>query len=74
MFKVNELKQPSSCLNKAKDDEMIFVLRGHDPAAPMVIRAWCEARILIGKNQRDDGQIFEALQCAEIMEQTRDKG
>ena len=71
MFKTNELTSPISCLNKAQDDEMIFVLLGRDPAAPMAIREWVERRIEMGKNSRTDIQIIEAQNCADYMEQNR---
>jgi len=40
MLKKDELECPTSCLNKAADDEPIFVLRAHDELAPMVVRHW----------------------------------
>lgn len=40
MQKNQELATPSSCLNKAADDEPIFVLRANDPIAPAVVRFW----------------------------------
>lgn len=36
------VSDPNSCLNKAADDEPIFVLRGNDPVAAMVVRNWAE--------------------------------
>jgi hypothetical protein len=69
MLKRDETTNPASCLNRARDDEMTFVLLGRDRAAPLAIRAWVEARILIGKNRLDDPQIQEALACARRMEQ-----
>lgn len=71
MRKQDELENPSSCLNKAKDGEWLFVLLGRDAAAPVAIRAWVAERIRLGKNSADDPQIVEALACAEFMEQTR---
>lgn len=71
MIKGDELRLPDSCLNRARDDEMIFVLRGDDPAAGIAIRAWCRARILIGKNKPDDQKILEALACAKSMDEAR---
>lgn len=68
MIKRDELRNPSSCLNKARDDEMLFVLLGRDAAAPAAIYAWIEERIRLGKNQPNDPQIMEALQCARTME------
>lgn len=72
MRKECELSNPESCLNKADDLEMIFVLRGKDLAAPSVIRMWAEARITLGLNTRDDAKMREALQCAGIMELERE--
>lgn len=74
MRKKLELTQVDSCLNKAADDELVFVLRTKDPCAPVAIRMWVEARILFGKNQRDDPKILEALECAAMMERERKAG
>ena len=68
MIKSKELTDPSSCLSKAKDDELLFVLLARDKAAPVAIRAWIAERLRLGKNQVDDAQILEAEQCARLME------
>lgn len=68
MIKRLELTDPNSCMSRAKDDEMVFVLLGRDKAAPAAIRAWCDERIRLGKNRDDDPQITEALNCADAME------
>jgi hypothetical protein len=60
-----------SCLNKALDDEMIFVLLQRDDAAPETIRFWCEARIRRGINKPGDRKIQDALHCAEVMEKRK---
>lgn len=57
-----------SCLQRAGECEMLFVLLSRDPAAPVAIRAWIEERIRIGKNQQNDAQIVEAFSCARTME------
>jgi hypothetical protein len=67
MIKRSEIADPRSCLNRAKDDEILFVLLARDPAAPVAIRAWVAERLRLGKNRADDGQIREALACAEAM-------
>ena len=64
MIKREELVNPKSCMSRATDDEMTFVLLGRDAAAPIAIRAWVAERIRIGKNKPDDPQILEALDCA----------
>jgi hypothetical protein len=71
MRKQFELNDPSSCINRAKDNEMVFVLIGHDVCAAETIRDWCQRRILRGKNKIDDKQIQEALAAAEIMDRER---
>ena len=71
MRKLNELTDPNSCMSRAKDDEMTFVLLGRDVAAPYVIRMWCVERIRLGKNVANDPQIIEAWACADQMESDR---
>lgn len=68
VIKREELTNPNSCMSRAHDEEMTFVLLGRDAAAPVAIRAWMAERIRIGKNKPGDAQILEALQCAESME------
>ncbi len=64
MIKQQELSDLKSCLNRAVMDEMLFVLLGRDPAAPIAIRAWIEERLRIGKNKPGDQQIIDAELCA----------
>jgi len=68
MRKSEELSNPNSCMSKARDTEMVFVLLARDPAAPVAIEAWARARVDLGKNKADDPQIKEAMKCIEIME------
>ncbi len=67
MLKHDELSNPESCLNKARDHEPIFVLLGRDAAARHAIHEWIAARINLGKNKITDPQIIEALECARMM-------
>ena len=60
MIKIEELKDPSSCLNKARDDELLFVLLGRDIAAIAAVESWILERIALGKNNKDDKQIVDA--------------
>jgi hypothetical protein len=71
VIKKEELSNPDSCMSRAKDDEMTFVLLARDAAAPSTIRVWCEHRIGLGKNVWNDPQILEALKCADEMERQR---
>jgi hypothetical protein len=67
MRKKQELSEPSSCLNRATETEMLFVLLGRDTAAPHAIEAWCAERIRQGKNELSDSQIQGAYACAMAM-------
>ena len=71
MRKQFELNDQKSCINRAQNNEMVFVLRGHDISSPAAIRFWCMDRIVRGKNKIDDPQIKEALATADIMERER---
>ena len=71
MKKCDELNDSESCLNKATDNERLFILIARDPAAPIAIRAWIAERIRLGKNVPADEQIREAFKCAALMELER---
>ena len=64
MLKRDELTNPKSCLNKAADDEPVFVLRAQDFTAPIVIREWL--RINAGTIPFDKAE--EARQLIAAME------
>lgn len=40
MLKRDELANLNSCLNKAADDEPLFILRAQDKLAPATVRMW----------------------------------
>lgn len=69
MRKSAELSNPSSCLNKARDDEPLFVLLGRDPASVATVRYWIGERLRIGKNERDDPKIREAEDWCRMVEE-----
>lgn len=73
MIKRDEIEYTESCFNKARPDERIFVLLARDPAAPVAIRAWVAERLRLSKNNAEDPQITEALDCASCMERERDQ-
>lgn len=72
MIKKLELTESNSCLNKALDDEQVFVILGRDPAAYEAIRAWCMERVRLGLNKPDDQKINDAMDCAMKMSLERD--
>lgn len=72
MRKTQELSDPTSCLNKARPDEILFVLLARDAAAPVAIESWVAERLRLGKNQPADAQITEALAAADAMREQQD--
>jgi len=71
MRKRDELADPKSCLNKAKDDELIFVFLERDKALPNTLRAWVAERIKLGLNEPGDAQLTSALRDAVLIERAR---
>jgi hypothetical protein len=67
MRKRDELHDPNSCINRALDDELTFVLLARDPSAPVAIQAWVDSRLNHGKNKPSDPQIVDALRTADAM-------
>lgn len=71
MIKREELTKPNSCLNKARDDEMLFVLLERDDTFADTVRYWIQRRIEKGKNKPDDAQLVEAEACAAQVENVK---
>lgn len=60
MTKQDELKLESrGCLAKAKDDEMLFILRGQDNTAPMAVLEWMKLNF----NNCSESKLREAFEC-----------
>lgn len=74
MRKCDELTNQQSCLSKAKETELVFVLLGRDEAAPDTIRYWIRERIRLGKNTLYDTQMIEAELLACEMTRERKSG
>lgn len=70
-------KYTDTCLQKAADDEPIFVLRAQDLLAPGVVRHWAElycitqhgSEHLLTAGDCTDPKVREALALADKMEQ-----
>jgi hypothetical protein len=60
MTKTLELSDPQSCFNRARPNELMFVVLERDAAAPHAIREWIKKRIELGKNLRGDPQLLDA--------------
>lgn len=54
MIKSQELADKTSCINKAADDEPVFVLRASDITAPDVIEFWVTNAVLKGARLTQD--------------------
>lgn len=72
-------KHTDECLQKAGDDEPIFVLRAQDKLAPGIVRLW--AAMVVREHMEGapgelpEGKITEALKLALLMERwQRDRG
>ena len=61
MTKAEELADPNSCWNRAKDDQQVFVLVDHDPAFSGGIFLWAMLRIMYGCNEMTDAKVQTAL-------------
>lgn len=69
MKKRDEIEQPSSCLNKAAEDEPVFVLRAKDPIAPEAVETWARQSELSGAHE--PRKISEARALAQSMREWR---
>lgn len=73
MRRIDELANPSSCLNRARDNEFVFTLLERDVATPGTIRFWISERIRLGKNQPGDPQLVAAELDAQAIEEAQAK-
>ena len=65
MRKIDELEQPTSCLNKSRPDELVFVLCARDPLAASAVEFWANNAEQTGLHS--EGKIAEARACARMM-------
>jgi|SRR6516164_7956501 hypothetical protein len=68
MTKIDEYNLAASCFNKAKDNELMFILLERDLATPDTIRFWVKKRFDLGLNESIDTQIKEASMLANTIE------
>jgi hypothetical protein len=59
--KAEELANPHSCINKAKQNEPIFVLCGSDSLAPEVIRYWASLLANQSRTEASNAKLNRAL-------------
>ncbi len=65
MRKYEELNNSNSCLQKADDDEMLFILRAQDVTSPKVVLLWIAENI----DHLSNSKAREAFNCALTMRQ-----
>lgn len=65
--KSEELRNPQSCLNKARSDEMLFVLKSSDPLFAQTVRLWCA----MAAGVHSEAKIMDAYHCADYGEKQR---
>lgn len=75
MIKSEEISNPDSCLNKAGDEEPVFVLRAHDRTAPFTVRFWItqargrgapEAKLKEAQEIVDEMEAWQAANGAKV--------
>lgn len=59
----DEIADPNSCLNRAADDEPIFVLRAKDPLAAKLVEDWAARAIVEGLHEEKPQQAFRYAQA-----------
>jgi hypothetical protein len=64
VIKADEIAQPSSCLNRSREDEPVFVICARDVLAPRMVEMWAEWAERAGVHQ---GKTTEARQLAKDM-------
>ena len=65
-IKRDEIADPNSCLNRAADDEPIFVLRGKDPLFAKIVEEWAARSALAGLHDDRFREAFRYAQWARI--------
>lgn len=70
MKKKSELLDIGSTLNKANDEEMLFILRAQDVTSPTIIAEWIKQNIITAP----PGKLHEALDCALVMREHPNRG
>ena len=64
-----EMKNPNSCLNKAKTDEPLFVIRAKDELGSLIVRCWAqEAK---ERSLHEPEKVNEAFALADKMDAWR---
>lgn len=62
-IKRDEVADPNSCLNRAADDEPVFVLRAKDPLAAKLVEDWAARSLLAGMHEDKPQSAFRYAQA-----------
>lgn len=62
-IKRDEVADPNSCLNRAADDEPVFVLRAKDPLAAKLVEDWAARALLAGLHEDKHQAAFRYAQA-----------
>lgn len=72
MIKSREVTYPASCLNRARAEEPLFVLRANDELAPDIVRMWAydylDQKKKLGLTPAQHKKYLDALDLATDME------
>lgn len=76
MLKRDEMHFANSCLNRAAEDEPVFVLRANDISAPATVRSWVRHYTArkggeFNMATRERAKVDEAMALADRMEAWR---
>jgi hypothetical protein len=73
MIKRDELGTQTSCLNRADDDEPVFVLRANDENAPAIVMEWmrCYVRSKGGVGNMSTLQQRKAVEAEQLASDMR---
>lgn len=70
MTKAELINNPESCLNRAKDDEPVFLLRAQDMLAIQTVRDWANklTQVQLSLHQTASSKVNEAFEVANQMQ------
>ena len=69
MYKHEELSTPNSCLNAARPNELVFVIRAKDPLAAQTVRLWAD--MAEGSGLHEPDKVDAARKWADMAEEQR---
>jgi hypothetical protein len=69
--KRENIDDPNSCWNKARDDEQVFILLGRDEQMAGTIRDWADRRIAAGVDTDSSPKILSARRLADDLDRAK---